>query len=78
MAYTTDPEEVLRDVWGRVERTNPPVADPPGRAWHFALGTLFAFGSVGALTKEQTHIWEMRAQDEATRLRAGSPAEPSV
>jgi len=76
MAYTEDPEEVLRDVWGRVERTPAPVDAPPGREWHFALGALFAFGSVGALTDQQIREWETRAQREARRLGADS-SEPS-
>ena len=36
MAYTENAEDVLRDVWSRIENTTPPVADPPGRDWHFA------------------------------------------
>jgi hypothetical protein len=75
MAYTDDPEDVLRDVWSRVENTTPPVADPPGRTWHFALGALFAFGSVGTLNDEQIRSWEARAQHEAQRLRDGSPEQ---
>ena len=70
MAYTDDPEEVLRDVWGRVERTPAPVDDPPGREWHFAVGATFAFGSVGAITDAQIRKWEACAQREARRLGA--------
>ena len=72
MAYTDDPEDVLRDVWSRVENTQPPVADPPGREWQFATGALLAFGSIGALTKEQIPAWEKGAQREAQRLRESS------
>ena len=69
---TDDPEEVLKDVWGRVERIVPPVSDPPGSAWHFALGALFAFGSVGALDNAQIRKWDALAQSESKRLGTSS------
>jgi hypothetical protein len=68
MSDTRDPEEVLRDVWRRVEKTQPPVPDPPGKAWHFALGALFALGSVSGLDDARVRRWEAHAQMEAKRL----------
>lgn len=67
MAYES-PDELLSELWERVRQVEPPVHEPPGHEWFFALGALFALGGIRALDQEQIRQWESVAQREGQRL----------
>ena len=68
MAQT--PEEILTGAWQRVHDVEPPVANPPGPEWHFAVGAQWALGTTGLLDDATIRRWETHAQSEAKRLGA--------
>jgi hypothetical protein len=61
------PTEILEGLFARVAKVAV-AADPPGNEWNFALGALFALGSMGHLDEETILRYEERIQAEANRI----------
>jgi hypothetical protein len=68
------PTELLDGVFARVAEVHS-AADPPGNEWNFALGALFALGSMGHLDRDTITRYEERIQAEANRIGNASKSD---
>lgn len=69
--------ELMDDLISRLADVGA-VADPPGNAWNFALGALFALCQAGSLDNSEIRTFEERIQAEAARIHEASRRSPRL